>query len=55
MPLASIKEQLIKATREGYAVPLFNVFDPIAVVTGTAAVVVPVGGRVPGHLRQPLL
>ena len=38
MPLSSIKEQLIKATREGYAVPLFNVFDPIAVDGVVAAV-----------------
>ena len=38
MPLSSIKEQLIRATREGYAVPLFNVFDPIAVDGVVAAV-----------------
>ena len=38
MPLSSIKEQLTKATREGYAVPLYNVFDPIAVDGVVAAV-----------------
>ena len=32
-----------------------DVFDPVAMVTGTAAVVVPVGRRVPGHLRQHFL
>lgn len=38
MPLVSIKNDLIKARKEGYAVPLFNVFDPIA-VDGTVAAI----------------
>ncbi len=38
MPLVSIKAELIKARREGYAVPLFNVFDPIAVDGAVAAI-----------------
>ena len=38
MPLVSIKSDLIRARREGYAVPLFNVFDPIAVDGVVAAI-----------------
>jgi fructose-bisphosphate aldolase class II len=38
MPLVSIKNELIRARREGFAVPLFNVFDPIAVDGAVAAI-----------------
>ncbi len=38
MPLVSILPELYKAAKGGYAVPLFNVFDPIAVDGVVAAV-----------------
>jgi len=38
MPLISIKNDLIKARQAGYAVPLFNVFDTIAVDGAVAAI-----------------
>jgi fructose-bisphosphate aldolase class II len=38
MPLVSIQEQLNRAGREGFAIPLFDVFDPIAVDGVVAAI-----------------